>query len=237
MNDGANPLHHRNSPSPPGPTDDFLIQSMLGGDGAALGKLIDRYDRLVRHTIFRVARSQCLRDPHFLESIASATWTGLVRSLQRPDATAPASLSAYLIQIARNQTTSELRRVGSSRRIETVDISAVETDLPATNEEPAEIAANAELLEALRTCMEQLDDTERETVTQLTAITERRWRQAATALGIAESTIRSRWSRILERLRACVREKTGESLAPLPGMSDPSSGDPKTGSTRSAHGE
>ena len=60
-----------------GPDDQFLMQALLGGDAAAMNKLMQRYDRLVRFTIFRVAKSRCLSDPHWVDTIATDTWTGL----------------------------------------------------------------------------------------------------------------------------------------------------------------
>ena len=92
-----------------GPDDAFLIASMLGGDPAALNKLIERYDRLVRYTVLKMSRSRCLRDPDWLDTIASDTWTGFVRSLQRSPDNRPKSVRAYLVQTARNRCTSAMR--------------------------------------------------------------------------------------------------------------------------------
>ena len=64
----------------------YLVQSVLGGDPAALRELMSRYDRLVRYAVFRAARDRCRKDPEWLDSIGSATWAGFVQSLNRsPD--------------------------------------------------------------------------------------------------------------------------------------------------------
>lgn len=197
-----------------GPSDDFLVASMLVGDWAALNKLIDRYDRLVRYTILRTARQQCAHDPQLLESVASATWAGFVQSLQRHPDQRPKSVRAYLAAIAKNQVVSALRASA------TLDAARLPLDdggaplIAATLEEPIDTLSRLELLETLRICLMELSDDDRILAGQLTAITERRWQDAAAALGISESTIRSRWKRTLERLRSCLQAKTGLSFAP-----------------------
>jgi len=197
-----------------GPSDDFLVAGMLGGDWAALNKLIERYDRLVRYTILRAAKAQCARDPQWLESVASATWAGFVQSLQRHPDQRPKSVRAYLTAIARNQVVSALR-AGQAMDAATLPLdSAGNTLIAATLEEPIDTLSHLELLETLRNCLSELAVDDRTLASQLPAITERRWRDAAATLGISESTLRSRWKRTLDRLRDCVRRKTGLSLAP-----------------------
>lgn len=197
-----------------GPSDEFLIAGMLGGDWVALNKLIERYDRLVRYTILRAAKAQCARDSQWLESVASATWAGFVQSLQRHPNQRPKSVRAYLAAIARNQVVSALRTPSEAYAAPIALDSADHTLLTATHEEPIDTLSQLELLETLRICLSELAEDDRTLATQLTAITERRWRDAAAALGISESTLRSRWKRTLERLRDCMRRKTGLSLAP-----------------------
>ena len=196
------------------PDDDFLIAGMLGGDAAALRKLMDRYDRLVRYTVFRATKRRCLKDPHWLESIASDTWAGFVRSMRRDSDEGPRSVAAYLVQIARNQCVTALRRATRSKEPESLDGDSDAEKMSATLDEPAEIVSRMEDLEALRSCMAELNADGRMMVTQLTAITERRWRDAADALGLSESTLRSRWKHVLTSLRRCLLRKTGKSVAP-----------------------
>ena len=198
---------------PPDPSDEFLITSMLGGDEAALNKLIQRFDRLVRYTILGAARDRCLHDPQWLDSMASATWAGFVRSVQRYPDRRPRSLPAYLAAIAKYQVLGAIR--GAPTPGETpLSVEHLDSDIAATTEEPSEILSELELLETVRACLSELGDDDRTLAGQLTAITERRWRDAAAALGISESTLRSRWKRTLDRLRTCVEGKTGLRLAP-----------------------
>ena len=205
-------------PSQPGgskePDDNFLIQSMLGGDPTALRRLMKRYDRLVRYTVFKASSRRCAQDPQWLESVASGAWLGFVRSLQRDPSQLPRATAAYLVQIARRQALSALRaesdKVGSGEPLHFQDLFAISSD----SDEVVDAVARSEALEALRSCLAALDDDDRTLASQLPAITERRWREAAAALGMQESTLRSRWKRTLERLRRCLNRKTGETLAP-----------------------
>lgn len=182
------------------------MAQLLGGDTVALTKLMDRYDRLVRFTVLRRAGQRCHRDPQWLDSVASATWSGFVQSLQRDPDRIPKTIRAYLVQIARNQTVSALRR--SPAETASLDIDSDRADLEALWETnaPGDELERLEGLELLRTCLAGLDENDRALVTQLGPITQRRWRDAAAALGISESTLRSRWQRVLGRLRAEIRE-------------------------------
>jgi RNA polymerase sigma factor (sigma-70 family) len=204
-----------------GPDDAFLIQSMLGGDAAALDKLMGRYDRLVRFTIFRVSKVQCGRDPHWVDSIASETWTGFVQSLRRASGNLPGSVSKYLMQTARNRCISALRKLRPDQ--DSLEDGGEEgTPLQSeSDEDPAERLSRLEELEALRDCVFRLDQAGRELYAQIDAIADRRWKDAAGALGLAESTLRSRWKKVSDALRNCLQGKGGaKSIAPGPRESD-----------------
>jgi DNA-directed RNA polymerase specialized sigma24 family protein len=97
---------------------------------------------------------------------------------------------------------------------------ANQPDVTAKLKEPSLTLSEIEELGALRECLDDLDPNDRTLTSQLTAITERRWKAAAEALGMSESTLRSKWGRILERLRGCVERKTGIRLAPGKNQSD-----------------
>jgi len=193
--------------------DSFLVRATLGGDPAALRVLMARYDRLVRYTIFRGAAERCRKDPQWLDSVASATWSGLVQSLNRSPSQVPTSLAAYLVRIARNQVASQLRRRG----LQHDSLDALENDTIVEDDGAAdtlELLSASEDLEALRACLRAVGGEDSLLLAHLEAITERRWTDAAAALGVAESTLRSRWQRLLSRLRDCVEGKTGKSFAP-----------------------
>ena len=213
--------HARPGSTESGPDDAFLIKSMLGGDAAALGKLMARYDRLVRFTIFRISRQRCRQDPHWVDSIASETWAGFVRSMQRDPDKTPDSVSRYLMRTARNRSISALRGVKPAHD-SLEDGGEEEASLVAgQDEDPLERAARLEELQALRDCVSRLDETGQRLYGQIGAITERRWRQAAEELGLAESTVRSRWTKAVQALRQCMAGKrSAKRIAPRPGNGD-----------------
>jgi len=201
------------------PSDEFLVASVRGGDEAALSALMDRYDRLVRFAIFRLSKTECVRDPHWLETIAADTWLGFVRSLQRSPETHPKSLSAYLATIARFKVVSARRRA-SDPAATSLDESDVESGVQIDAADPIDLLVDVETLGILRECVRELDGADQALWAQIEAILDRRWVEAAAGLGISESTLRSRWKRVLERVRDCVQAKGGRDLAPKDGGSD-----------------
>ncbi len=204
---GAGPAPDR------GPDDAFLVASARAGDSAALSRLMDRYDRLVRYTVFRTARAECERDPQWLDSLASETWTGFVQSLQRHPDTTPERVSTYLIQIARNRTLSSLRHRRPAAS--SLDDSTGPAGALASEDEGADVRVERlEELAALRDCVAGLPAAEQALMGQLGPITDRSWGQAAAALGMAESTLRSRWKNVMQALTRCMAGKTaGKTLA------------------------
>jgi RNA polymerase sigma factor (sigma-70 family) len=191
-----------------------LLAGVAGGDEAALRKLIDRYDRLVRYAIFRATKDRCAKDPHWLDAIASNTWAGFVTSVRRNPAKLPQSPKAYLVRIARNQVVSALRRSPAVEETggSTDDLESAAVAAPL--EEPGELLERLELIEVVQECLAELGPDDRTLAEQLEAITDRKWREASAALGLSESTLRSRWKRVLDRLRQCVERKTGVDVAP-----------------------
>ena len=198
----------------PEPTDEFLVSSLRGGDSAALRMLIGRHDRLVRFTIYKLTKTRCLKDPQWLDSIASATWVGFVQTIRREGAKPPKSIPAFLSYVARNQAISALRRKEPDAVPLDADHASEGLGIAIETEEPSRLVSEQEELAALRACLADLPEDDRALSSQLVAITERRWKAAAEALGMSESTLRSKWKQILGRLRACVERKTGTRFAP-----------------------
>jgi len=186
------------------PEDSALAGALLAGEPSALTTLMDRYDRLVRYTIFHFSRPHCLADPDWLDTVASDTWMGLIATLHRDQDSIPDSFKPYLVRIARNKTISALRRAGKKTVV-------IEGEPPTTLacDDPSveETLTRFEYLQALRQCTAQLNENEQTILTQLDAIMDRHWTQAGQALGIAESTLRSRWQQIKAKLKTCLESK------------------------------
>jgi len=193
------------------PTDHQLVRGILLDDHDSFARLMDRYDRLVRYTIYRLSRGQCYSDPQWLDSVASETWAGFVASVRRTGGNPPSSIRAYLVQTARNKAVSAVR--AAARQANPVG-NGEQSDPASKALDPEEVVDRLERAEALQDCIQSLSDGDKTVCAQLEAITERRWRDAARALDLPESTLRSRWKKILDRLRHCMRKKTGEPLAP-----------------------
>ena len=183
--------------------DHTLVRDFRAGHPRALEQLIDRYDRLVRYTIHRYSQSRCRTDPQWLDSVASQTWLGFVTSVNKAGDDLPGSIQAYLVQTARNKTISAIR-TASRRSIPISSEAVLEGSVP--DALPDEIISRFEQAEILRNCLAALSDDDRRIAGRLEAITDRRWREAASSLGMPESTLRSRWKKILEQLRRCVGE-------------------------------
>lgn len=189
--------------------DESLVRGVLSGDAAALRSLMDHYDRLVRYAVFRVCAGECKRDPSFLDARASEVWSGFVESLRRAGCGPDGTLKAYLTRIARNKSADFLRR--ASRTIESTnpgDTEAVED--PA--ESPLQAMIEFENVEILRSCMEKLGPDDRKLLQEMELLTQSRWSEAAQRLKLAESTLRSRWPKVVERLRRCLEENLGSEI-------------------------
>lgn len=219
---GTESPHIPNNTEPRDARDEGLLARIAGGDASALRALIARYDRLVRFTIFRLSRDRCVRDPQWLDSLASETWTAFVDQARVQCGAIP-SPRALLYAIARNRTVSALRKVIREQSRDPspgTHPAGTEPDEGGEAEDPLSLLARLEDLAALQACREQLTDDDRRVLAQLKAILDRRWQAAAEGLGIPESTLRSRWKNILGQLRRCLEGKTGRDVAPPDRPSD-----------------
>jgi len=189
------------------PTDRDLFDRIADGDPTAVRPLMDRYDRLIRYTIFRTSRERCRQDPLWLDSVASEVWSDLCRSLRERGSVEIASYQSYFIQIARRRSIDALRRPGSaplgsgSDAEEQMQVIDEKEDVPA-------IVGDLEEISTLRECISELGESDRFLCGELAAITAGRWKEAAGRLKVPESTLRSRWRRVLERLRGCLEKKS-----------------------------
>ncbi len=198
------------TPKVTGPTDQELVLRLASGDEAALRLLMDRYDRLVRFAVFRMARSECRRDPQWLDSRATGIWQGFIQSMKRAGNTVPNSLKTYLLQVSRNHVISALRRKTPPWDQGEGPKATTEPDLiEATDCNPSVIVEELDSLSTLRDCISGLNEGDQALLARLEEIVNRRWVEAAGSLGMKESTLRSRWKRLLDDLRACVEGKTG----------------------------
>ncbi len=178
------------------PADILLARKAAEGDDDALRVLMHRYDRLVRFAIFRASRNPCLSDPDWLDTVAADTWTAFLRSFtvgKGPDS----ALKSYLVSIARNKAVSAIRAAQRTLPALTAD-GYEEIDDRAV---PADLLGELEDIERLHAAIKTLNTEDQRILNQADLTTARRWEEAADVLGMPESTLRSKWKRILERLR------------------------------------
>jgi RNA polymerase sigma factor (sigma-70 family) len=188
------------------PRDAYLLAGLGRGEPEALGRLMDRYDRLVRYTIYRISRERCGRDPLWLDSVASEVWLDVTRSARAQPDLAVANVPSYLIQIARRRCIDAIRRRGEAPEATGGSEDLTASQIPANKEDTSETLSRFEQLSAVRECLGRLNEDDRALCSELSAITAGRWREAAGRLGMPESTLRSRWKRVLDRLRAGLEE-------------------------------
>ncbi|MEK6674862.1 MAG: RNA polymerase sigma factor [Planctomycetota bacterium] len=200
------------------PTDAHLAERLVQGDSSALKLLMARYDRLVRFTIFKTARRMCEQDPQWLDSVASATWFGVVKSLQQLSMPPPDSIPAFLITVARNQSVSSLRQLTRKGNVTFLssDLIAIET----SESDPKETSEKLEMIERIHHYLSDVSDTDRAMLVHLHLITERKWTETAGIIGCSESTLRSRWAQLLARLRSHLGRPSGFFVAPKTPTSD-----------------
>lgn len=174
------------------PPDQELWSASVGGDGAAFGKLFDRYARAVYNHAFRLTGSWAVA-----EDVTQSTF--LVAWRRRGEARlVDGSALAWLLVVANNTVRVEWR---STRRWRAL-LSRVPREREAGADLADEVAARldderrmASVLAAVR----QLSRAEREAVA-LCLWSGVSYAEAAAVLGISEGAVRSRVSRARARL-------------------------------------
>jgi RNA polymerase sigma factor (sigma-70 family) len=184
--------------------DERLVRGVLAGDHDCLDTLMTHYDSLIRFAIFKTSKSECQRDPQFLDARASEVWIGFVQTIQRTSQPPTGTLAAYLTQIARNKCFDALRAKPVSptpnqgARQNSDDIENIQD----TRDDPLTIMITHEQLTQLRISLAELSESDKKMVGQIEWILAGKWKTAASSLQIAESTLRSRWKRMTDQIRS-----------------------------------
>lgn len=178
--------------SPAGPEgEDALVAKAIGGDAGAFTQLYDRYyDRIYRHLIYRVGRSEDAED--LTQQVFLQAWRALARYRQTGS-----PFVAWLVTIAHNLVVSFYRR---SRAEQPLD--ADTRDWPA--EERLEAVAEQHIEhERARRLMLQLK-AEYQQVLMMRFLENLEYREIAAALGKSEGNVRVIQHRALHELRRLV---------------------------------
>jgi RNA polymerase sigma factor (sigma-70 family) len=171
-------------------TDEVLHQSALAGGGDALAALYKRHGGLVYRFTLRMSGNAAIA-----EEITQEVFLALLSQLDRFDA-ARGSLSTWLCGIARRKLWKHLEH-SKAAQVDFDDEAA--TDLPCTNDGPAELLLRAEAVAAVRAGMDELPPLLREVVI-LCALEEMSYEQVARVLAVPIGTVRSRLHRAKARL-------------------------------------
>jgi RNA polymerase sigma factor (sigma-70 family) len=187
--------------------DVVLIRKVLSGDQDAMRQLVGRYDRLIRYTIFQTSRRHCERDPGWLDARANETWTGIVQSLRRSGPSRiPPQISGYFVRIAKNKCLDAAKRA-DARAVIPIEEGRADLEPADVETSPEMLLQGAEELERLQACLSRLSLEEQMICAEIGLIMERRWKEAAARLDLAESTLRSRWGAILDKLKGWLEKE------------------------------
>ena len=194
-----NPEPRRN---PPGETgDDALVTAACGGDEAAFGEIVRRYQRSVYRVAYGLTRNAADAD-----DLAQETFVRAYRALGRFRVGEP--LYPWLARIAVNLTYSLFRR--RRRRPETALDPLVEAGHEwAGGEDPAEETAKRERDAQIQEAFAGLSP-EHQAVLVLRVVQDLSYEEIAGALGVPVGTVMSRLSRARTELKARLRARTGE---------------------------
>jgi RNA polymerase sigma-70 factor (ECF subfamily) len=177
-----------------------LVSLAIAGNDAAFALIMRRYNRL----LFRSARSILKHDDDTQDAVQEAylaAWRGLASF--RSDA----KLSTWLVRIAVNEALGRLRRQGSGARVIPLTAStdlndeSPEMQMQANpDDQPEQWAMRAQVRQQIEARIDHLPDQYR-TVFMLRGVEELSVEEVATALGVPEATIRSRFFRARSILR------------------------------------
>ncbi|WP_114968876.1 RNA polymerase sigma factor [Rhodoferax ferrireducens] len=179
-------------------SDAELVSLALAGNDLAFARIMRRYNRL----LFRTARSILKSDDDTQDALQEAylrAWRALASFR------ADARLSTWLVRIVVNEALGRLRRGGAqvlplSAAIET-DGEPLELQMQANpDEQPDRVAMRAQVRQQMEARIDTLPDAFR-AVFMLRGVEEMSVEEVATALGLPEATVRSRFFRARGILR------------------------------------
>jgi RNA polymerase sigma-70 factor (ECF subfamily) len=188
------------------PSDRELLTLVAAGDLDAFALLFQRRQA----DIYRFALHMT-STPAIADDVTQETFLAVMRDAGRYDAT-KATVTAWLCGIARNQVRRRLERDRSLQPLDEGE-SSFERFIVSVNDDPLGDLTRTERIEALRRAVQSLPLRYREAVV-LCDLQELSYAEAATALGCAVGTVRSRLHRGREmlalKLAAAERPRTAD---------------------------
>ena len=185
-----------------GPDDDGLIRAAQGGDQAAFGELVRRYQRAV----YRVAYG-LTRNPSDADDLAQEAFVRAYQAIGRFRVGEP--VFPWLARIVTNLAFSLFRR--RRRRPETALEPLVEAGRQwGVDDDPADQAAGRERERQLQAAFAELK-ADHQAILTLRIVEELSYEQIADTLRVPVGTVMSRLSRARAELKARLRARSGES--------------------------
>jgi RNA polymerase sigma-70 factor, ECF subfamily len=187
-----------------------LVARAVSGDGIAFEAIMRRHNRL----LFRTARSIVKSDADAEDALQEAyvrAWRSLAQFR------AESRLSTWLVRIVMNESLGRLRRRGA--QIIPLEASMAEPEVPpeehvADDEDrrPDRMAMRGEMRRLMELHIDALPEVFR-TVFMLRAVEELSVEEVASALGLPEATVRTRFFRARALLRAALSRDTDMALS------------------------
>jgi len=182
------------------------LQATASGERECFEALVVKYERMLRFLILR--RGAYLLDFADLEEIINETWCQVLRRAMGKDIPARVKFSAWLTGVCLNVLKQRaLRPAGTNPTVRAGDREGAVADPPDPVDGPDELAARLELLAALKDCLAERTDAERQ-VYELIYVQEHTKVSAARELGCAESYVRQKLlPRLHQALARCLARK------------------------------
>jgi len=184
------------------PSDAELLELMKAGNEDGLSALYRRRSRAVHRFALQMCGSQAVAD-----DVTQEVFMALIREGNNYDP-AKGTLHAFLLGVARNHV---LRRLRRERFYVSIEENAAERK--ANGEGPLDDFSRGETIESVRSAILTLPERYREVVV-LCDLQELSYQEAASALGCAVGTVRSRLHRaralLIGKLRPSPEDETAE---------------------------
>lgn len=172
------------------PDDRILVARLRAGDHSACTELVDRYAGRLYAMLLHLAGGDAEQAAEFTQEAFARAWANLDQFA------GTSSFYTWLYRCARNRAIDLLAR----KRPQATDLATLQH--PASDAPPEAALNQRDLVDAVRAALATLDAEHRE-VLLLREYDQLDYQQIASALGIAEGTVKSR----LNRARAALRER------------------------------
>lgn len=184
-------------------TDNIILAGLMkraaDGDDAAFESLVREFER----PVFALAM-QSTQNREDAEDITQEVFMKIWRS--RGDFRGDCSVATWFFRIARNTINDSLRRRTKHQSISLTDDDSEETDIPTTDDDPAESYERKERIKAVRRAIRELSAEHRELIL-LRDMNGLSYKEITELTGLDEGTVKSRLFRARNNLREILKKR------------------------------